>query len=337
MILVTGGTGLLGSHLIRQLLREGKKVRATFRKGSDRSVLEKALEYYKPDPPEILENLEWQEADLLDVTVFEKLLEGVTQVYHCAALVSFDSSDQDKLMEVNPTITANLVNATLDFPIEKLVHVSSVAALGRKSQSGHIDEKSSWVDGKQNSVYAKSKYLSELEVWRGIQEGLNAVIVNPSIILGAGHWTQGSSALFHTIAGGFKYYTLGANAYVDVRDVVSIMIRLMESDIKGERFVVAAENISYKKFFEYVAHSLGVKTPHKEVQPWLSGIIWRIEKLRSFFTGKKPVVTRETARTAQSTYYYENDKVKKQLQFEFRPVKETVRDITHEYRKWPEA
>ncbi|HAD98430.1 MAG TPA: hypothetical protein DCG19_13550 [Cryomorphaceae bacterium] len=333
MILVTGGTGLLGSHLIFELLKQGKRVRATHRPGSDTSSVENTIRYYR-SPGELIQNLEWVEADLLDITCYYTIMEGVTELYHCAALVSFDSSDSADLLEKNPAMTANVVNAALEMNVRKMVYVSSVAALGRKADAEYINEDSEWVPGQHNSVYARSKYRAELEVWRGIQEGLNAVIVNPSIILGPGNWQQGSPALFHTIAKGFKYYTLGTNAYVDVRDVAEVMIRLMESEVSGQRFVVAAENLSYKKFFEYVAESLEVKAPNTEVLPRMSAIIWRMEKLRSFITGKKPVVTRETAHTAQHTYYYDSNKIKKTLGFEFRPVRETVEDMARHYRKW---
>ncbi|MEQ9263066.1 MAG: NAD-dependent epimerase/dehydratase family protein [Owenweeksia sp.] len=334
MILVTGGTGLLGAHLIYDLLKKGEKVRATCRKNSDTGAVERTILYYRSNAAELLTNLEWEEADLLDVTALDAVFKGVEEVYHCAALVSFDSADSKDLLKMNPVMTANIINIALDKGIRKMIYVSSVAALGRKAEAEYINEDSEWVPGKQNSVYARSKYRAELEVWRGIQEGLNAAIVNPCIIIGPGDWEKGSTALFHTIAKGFKYYTLGTNAYVDVRDVVESMIRLMESPVSGQRYVVASENLSYKKFFEYIAESLNVRTPYKEVQPWMSAVLWRLEKVRSFLSGRKAVITKETSETAQRTYYYDNGKIKKELGFEFRPVTQTIADMARHYRKW---
>lgn len=333
MVLVTGGTGLLGSHLVLNLLQSGKRVRALSRKNSDKGRIEKTASYYNISTDGLLENLEWVEADILDLVDLNDVFTDVEEVYHCAAKVSFDPRDAQKMLEDNPKGTANVVNLSLEHKVKKLVYVSSVASLGRKSENEYITEDSDWVESKNNSNYAKSKYRAELEVWRAVQEGLNAVIVNPCIILGPGGWKQGSSGLFHTIANGFKYYTLGTNAYVDVRDVVKAMTLLMASPIKQDRFIIAGENLSYKKFFEYVAAGFEVAAPSKKVSAALSNFLWRLERVRTALFGGKPFITKETAHTAQKTYYYDNSKVKKALDFEFIRIEDSVKEICSFYQK----
>lgn len=333
MVLVTGGTGLLGSHLIINLLQKGIKLRATCRETSNRDAILKTAEYYNIDLSPVIQNLEWFEADLLDIVALAKAFEGIKEVYHCAAVVSFNPSDSKLVLLDNVASTANMVNLSLDFKIRKFVHTSSVASLGRKAENQKIDESSDWLESKNNSNYAKGKYASEIEVWRGTQEGLNAAIVNPCIIIGPSNWKSGSAAMFTTVANGLKFYTQGTNAFVDVRDVAEIMVKLMESDISEERFVVAAENVSYKNFFEFIAEGLGIPAPSKKVGSTLSEIAWRLEWLKSKLFGSKPVITRETARTAQKTYFYDSSKVKERLNFEFRNVKESVLEIAKFYLK----
>jgi nucleoside-diphosphate-sugar epimerase len=331
MVLVTGGTGLLGSHLILQLLKNKEKVRAIHRKGSDLSLLETVASYYQIDFKNLQHLLEWVEADILDPIALDEAFKGVDYVYHCAAIVSFDPRDADKMLSENPRGTTHVVNTALEHKVKKLVYASSVAALGRKSENEYIHEECDWIESKHNSNYAKSKYRAELEVWRATQEGLKAAIVNPSIILGPGNWKKGSSALFRTIANGFKYHTLGTNAFVDVRDVVDIMVRLMQSDINEERFIVAGENLSYKKFFAFIAKGFGIRPPSKQVSPLLSAITWRLERVRTFLFGTKPLITRETAHTSQRTYYYDNSKVRERLNFTFRTIEDSTKEICGYY------
>jgi nucleoside-diphosphate-sugar epimerase len=330
---ITGASGLLGAHLVFHLLQRGKKVRVIHRASSKLGSLEKILGYYHPNPQELLQQIELKEADLLDLPALEKALEGTTYLYHCAAIVSFAPKDKQRLLDENTDTTANVVNVALALGIQKMVHVSSVAALGRKENEKHFDESSQWVESKRNSAYAKSKYLAELEVWRGQEEGLPTAIVNPSIIIGPGPWQSGSAGLFYKIAQGFKFYTTGVNAYVDARDVAEVMERLMESPIEGERFVVAAENWSYQNFFSEVAQALGVPAPSIAVKPWLSAIAWRVEAIKAFFTDKNPLITKETAMAALSENYYQNQKVKEALGFSFKPLKESIQEIATFYRK----
>jgi nucleoside-diphosphate-sugar epimerase len=313
------------------LLQQKKQVRIIHRERSSFTTLKKIIGYYLPETIEPLAQLELAEADLLDLPALEKALRGTGYLYHCAALVSFAPQDKQRLLEENPTTTANVVNLALHLNVKKMVYVSSVAALGRQANQNTFTEASHWIEAKQNSAYAKSKYLAELEVWRGHEEGLDMAIVNPSIIIGAGPWQSGSTALFSRLAQGFNFYTQGVNAYVDAQDVAAIMVGLMHAKISGERFVVAAENWTYQKFFNAVALALSVKQPQREVKPWMGALAWRWEYLKTKLTGQKPLITKETARTAQQECYYDNSKIKQALNFEFKPLEQSIQEIAQRY------
>ncbi|SEB00266.1 Nucleoside-diphosphate-sugar epimerase [Chitinophaga terrae (ex Kim and Jung 2007)] len=317
MILVTGGTGFLGSYLIRALVAEGKPVRALYRNQPSNRL------------QDISDKIEWVKGDILDVCALEDAMNGVTQVYHCAAVVSFQAGAKDRLMKINVEGTANVVNLALDAGVKKLLYVSSVAAIGRAKENAPVTEDCEWQESGNNSWYAISKYQGEMEVWRGVAEGLDAVIVNPSIILGAGFWNDGSGALLKNAWKEFPYYTTGVNGFVDVEDVVKAMILLMDSSIEGERFILSAENWDYQRLFTTMAHALGKKPPHIAVKPWMAEVVWRMEKVKGMITGKHPLVTKETARTAQLKVYYENDKVLKALpDFRFKPLETTIKEIS---------
>ncbi|MGB0977942.1 MAG: NAD-dependent epimerase/dehydratase family protein [Croceimicrobium sp.] len=329
---VSGATGLLGSHLVYALLKEGKKVRALHRSSSDKSLLERVFGYYGDDLKNYNELLEWQEADLLDPVDVAAAMAGTDCFFHAAALVSFDPKDREALIRGNQKITANAVNAALEQNVSRFVHVSSVAALGRKPDQKEFDEQSFWVESDLNSNYAKGKYAAEMEVWRGIEEGLSAAIVNPCIILGPGTWDGGSAAIFKNIAEGFKFYSHGINAYVDVRDVVKALL-ILAAGSQQERYVIAAENWTYKEVFDKIAEALEVAKPKIEIKPWMAALAWRWEALKSRLTGSKPLVTKETARTAQEQFYYISDKAKKDLGLSFRPLMESIAFTGDCYRK----
>lgn len=315
MILVTGGTGFLGSHLLRRLVNVGEPVRALYRKQIPQQL------------QDIQQRIEWIQGDILDVSVLEDAMAGVDKVYHCAAVVSFHPSTHQLMLKINGEGTANVVNLAIDAGVRKLVHVSSVAAIGR-AKDGVIDEDCEWQESKNNSRYAVSKYQGEIEAWRGMAEGLDVAIVNPSIILGAGFWDDGSGMLIKNAWKEFPYYTQGINGFTDVKDVVEVMFRLMESDIKGQRFIVSADNWRYLDLFTQMADQLGKKPPHIAVKPWLAEIVWRIEALKSQLTGKKALLTKETARTAQMKVYYNNSKILHALPgFSFTPLQSTIEEI----------
>lgn len=331
MILVTGATGLVGSHLLYNLCTTHKVIRATKRKHSDTELVKKVFSYYTDKSEILFEKIEWVNADLLNFCELEDAFKDITKVYHCAAWVSFSPKHKHKMIQNNVESTANIVNLCLTNNIKKLCHVSSVAAIGRTENSTIINENSPWFEGPENSSYAISKYNSELEVWRGTEEGLHAVIVNPSIILGPGNWTKGSSTIFHQTAKGMPFYTTGTNGFVDVRDVVKAMTELMESEIHSERFILCSESIPFKQLFDYIADAMGKKRAHIKVGGFLNALGWRLAKIISVFTRKTPALTKETARAGNGISIYENDKIKTALNFEFTPVAQSCNDFSKMY------
>ena len=324
--MVTGGTGFLGSHLICHLLDAGQRIRAIRRTHASFDILRRVFSFYNRDFDASAGLIEWIEADITDVYSLEDCLDGVTDVYHAAALVSFQPGDQDRLDLVNVAGTANLVNACLEKKIRKLCHVSSIAAIGRADNDQVIDEEVIWKASRRNSHYAVSKYGAEREVWRGIEEGLDAVIVNPSIILGPGELNSGSTRLIKTVEKGLKFYTPGCNGFVDVRDVVSVMIRLMESEITAERFIVSAENLTYRELFGIIAQALGKPAPGLKAGRFMGEVYWRTERIKALITGKKPLVTRETAQTANNSYIYSSEKVRERINYQYISIEKSVMD-----------
>jgi len=312
MILVTGGSGLVGGELISQLLAQGNSVKAIFNNTP--------LGITHPDLTTI-------KCDILDSSALEEAMEDVTHLYHCAAIVSFNKKNKDQLFKINIEGTTNVVNAALDAGVKKMVHVSSVAALGRIRENETITEDMNWTEETSNSLYGKTKYLAEMEVWRGIGEGLEAVIVNPSLILGGGDWNKGSSGIFKSVYNEFPWYSEGVTGVVDVKDVVRAMILLMNSEITSERFIISGWNLSYKEVFDGIADCFGKKQPRKKVTPLLAAFVWRWETLKSVFTGKEALVTKETARTALAKVYFDNSKFLNAVPgFEYTPINETIKN-----------
>ena len=311
MILVTGGSGFLGQHLVRRLAAQGLPVRAQY--------------YAHPPDPGLakLHGTEWQQCDLLDVYAVEELMQGITEVYHCAGIVSFDPKRRDEMLHFNPESTANVVNEALQKAIRKMVYVSSVAALGRTGDGTKVtDEEQEWGESRYNSAYGISKYLAEMEVWRGIGEGLNAVIVNPSVMLGAGDWRHGSPQLMAVVNKEFPFYTGGVNGWVDVEDVVTAMTMLMTSDIEGERFIVNEGNYPFRDIFTRMAMALDKKPPRIPASRFLSQVLTRMGKL---FMGRETVITKETVRNAHSVSRYDNSKLTRALPaFAYTPIDQTI-------------
>ena len=291
MILVTGATGLVGAHLLFNLCNAEDKIRATKRDRSDLDLVKKIFSYYTDEVDPLFKKIEWVDAELLNINELEDVFIGITKVYHCAAWVSFNPKRKHQMIANNVSSTANIVNLCVAHKVKKLCHVSSVAAIGRTENEPLINENSAWLDGPENSNYAISKYNSELEVWRGIEEGLNAVIVNPTIILGPGAWKKGSSVIFHTIAKGMPFYTTGTNGFVDVRDVAKVMVELMGSTIHSERFILCSESIPFKQTFDYISDALGKKRAHIKVGNFLNALGWRVAKVISIITRKAPMLS----------------------------------------------
>ena len=333
MILVTGSTGLVGSHVLFDLVNSGKKVRALKRRNSNLDNIKKVFSYYSKDVDKLLTKIEFVEGDLLDIFSLEEAMQGVKQIYNCAGFVSFYNKDKDKLRQVNVNGTANLVNAALKTHVKKICHISSVAALGRAENNGTIDENTKWQNSKDNSFYAISKYGAEMEIWRGVHEGIDAIIVNPSIILGSGHWESASSKLFKTIWKKMLFYTSGLNGFVDVRDVSKTMILLMESDIRNESFLINSENVSYKKLFDEIAENLGKPKPSIKANQFISEIAWRLLKAGDVLFNIEPVITKETAKTANNKYYYSNKKVTEALDYKFINIEQSIKDIAKLFLK----
>lgn len=320
MLLVTGAGGLVGSHLVTQLVREGKKVRALYRSAI-------------PDLP-VKDSVEWIQGDILDVEALSAAMAGIGQVYHCAAMVSFNPQKKKLMHHTNIEGTANVVNACLEASVKKLLFVSSVAALGRIREDAVIDETMNWTEESSNSEYGKSKYLSEMEVWRGIGEGLQAVIVNPVIILGAADWHSGSSGIFKSAYDEFPWFTRGVSGFVDVQDVVKAMILLMDNDIHSERFILSEGDHAYREVFSLIAKAFQKNPPHRKVTPLISALVWRWEAVKAYFTGKDPLLTKETAKTAMAKVGFDNSKIKKAFPaFEYTPLTHSIERICKEYRE----
>ena len=318
-ILVTGSAGLVGKELVSQLLQQGNSV----------------IALYHQTPLDINHvNLQKVQCDLLDVVTLEEAMKDIDYVYHCAGLVNFTSDNKKKLYKINVEATANVINASLHSGVKKLVHVSSVAALGRMRENVSIDENMQWTVETGGSVYGYTKYLGELEVWRGIAEGLNAVIVNPSIILGAGNWNDGSTAIFKKVLNGLNWYTEGITGFVDVRDVCKAMILLMKSDIESNRFILNAENSSFKEVLFQIADCFKINRPAKKANSKLSEIVWRLESIRCFFTRKEPLITKETAQAALAKVNFDNSKfINLFPDFKYYTLKETIENTCQILKK----
>ena len=318
MILVTGGSGLLGTHLIEELLRRDFSVKAI---------------YHNNIPAHLADKLEWIPCDILDVAALSEAMENVDQVYHCAGLVSFNPAKKKLLHKINVEGTANVVNICIEKKIQKLIHVSSVEALGRMREGKLVSERMKWSMATSNSEYGKTKYLGEMEVWRGIGEGLNAVILNPSMILGAGDWNTGSTELFKKVYHGYSWYTEGTSGFVDVKDVVKAMLMCMRGTCNKERFIISSENKSYKEVLTSIAHHFGKKPPYRKVTPFIAELFWRIEAVKSFFTKQEPLITKETAKTALTKVKYDNFRfLTYAVNFEYTPIDTAIERICGELK-----
>jgi dihydroflavonol-4-reductase len=324
MVLVSGATGFLGSYIVCDLLRQNKKVRALKRSSSTLAEFE-FIAGVKNIAAAQLQNLEWFTADILDLGELETAFVGVDEVIHSAGIVSFLKRDKEMMMQVNMEGTANMVNLALVNGVKKFAYISSIAAIGRSTDTSEINEKSKWEGSNRNTAYAESKYAGEMEVWRGIHEGLNAVIVNPGIIIGAGDFTKGSGKMFETANHGIRFYTPGISGFVDVRDVSQCILQLMDQNISGERFILVSENYEFKKFYDEAAACFNKPAPKYNTPSWMAAMGYRALALLSMITGKPPLLTKETTQAAYQKYFYDNSKIKSALHFEFIPVKETIR------------
>lgn len=317
MILVTGGTGQIGSRLLLNLTKnKAYKVRAIYRNTQSLEKIRQLFVKHSDSGAAQFDTIEWVQADLSNIPALEKAFEGVTFVFHCAGLISFQPQDFDKLIEVNVQGTANIVNLSIDFGVKKLCYVSSVATLSTLPHTP-IDEENDWNNEDNNTDYAISKRGAEMEVWRGSQEGLPVVIVNPSVVLGGDFTDRGSGLLYKKVADGLRYYPAGATGFVGVDDVVRAMVQLQFSEVDGERFVLNAENLTYKAVLERIANQLGVKPPTKRVSHQMLRFLARLDGVLSFLHLKKRTLTLASADALGTVTTYNGEKIKKYIDFNY--------------------
>ena len=326
MVFVTGGSGLLGSHLIAFLLQSGEdRIVALKRSSSDLFWFKRILGLYGIEESQLIDKLRWVDGDLMDFALLDEWIQKDMEVYHAAGLVSFQKGMEEELWNANVQATSDLIDICVKKQVRKFCHVSSIAALGR-AEAGEttITENSYRTTTKGSSFYSATKYEAEMEVWRGIAEGLHAVIVNPSVILGEGDFSKGSNELIRTVYKGLKFFTRGVNGYVDVRDVVRAMYLLMKSEQSSERFLLSAENWSYEQLFKTIAKYLKVKGPKYYANPFMGAIAWRLLAIYGFVSGHQPMITRDTARNAKAIFHYDASKIKERLDFSFTSLEETL-------------
>ncbi|MCM8568709.1 NAD-dependent epimerase/dehydratase family protein [Gramella jeungdoensis] len=333
MILVTGGTGLVGTHLLYELVQKNARIRATVRPSSDIRTVRKVFGYYseKAEADRLFNKIDWVTAEINDIPALTEAFEGIKSVYHCAALISFDPSDEKRLRKINIEGTANVVNLCIAKKIRKLCYVSSVAAIG-SGPGEKIDENAKWNPEEDHNDYAISKYGAEIEVWRGTQEGIDTVIVNPGIIIGPGFWNSGSGKIFSRIDKGLKFHFPKVSGFVGVNDVVEAMIRLMNTDIRNEKFILVSENLSFEYVLKATAEYMDKPRPNKQLKKWMIAIGWIFQKIGSWFGGKREI-TKDSIKGLYTKTYYNSSKISKAINLEFTPISEVLKETTRFYLK----
>ena len=326
MVLVTGATGLVGSHLIYKLASNGVAVRGLYRREKKLVTVKKVFSYYTQEVEAVYNHIDWVEGDITDIPALRQAFQDIKRVYHCAAFVSFEPDKYHQLRKINIEGTANVVNLCISEGIEKLCYVSSIAAIGNHPNPDHlITETTPWQPEADNSVYAITKFGAELEVWRGSQEGLKVIIVNPGIIIGPGYWHHGgSSSLFKSIFKGMSHYTTGITGYVDVYDCVEAMLKLMRNDIKNEAYILVAENLSFQEFQTKVAAALNVSPPKKRATPFLLAVAWRLDWLGHALLGKRRKLSKQMAKSAQTKTVYDASKITNSIDFSFNDLNVSI-------------
>lgn len=319
MILVTGGTGLVGAHLLLYLAKNHDSVRAIHREESNIKNVEKVFSYYEEDSTSLFQKIDWVLADINDVPALELAFIGIEYVYHAAAMISFDPGDFDELMKINVEGTANIINLSVVNSIKKLCYVSTIGTIGKSSNGGLTDEESEWSEEHIN-VYAQSKYAAEMEVWRGSQEGLSVVMVNPGVILGPGFWNTGSGTLFKTAHKGYRFYPPGGTGFVSVHDVIRMMTLLMNSSISNQRYIAVAKNLKFQEILSRMCPLLGQSKPTKKFKFWQLEIGRIVDILSNFFTGAGRRITKVSIHSLKHRDDYSNKKVREELNFEFEPL-----------------
>ena len=327
MIFVTGGTGLVGSHVLLKLAQKSKDFKALKRSCSSLDICKSVFSYYHAN--DLFVKINWVDGDINDISSLEEGMKDCNLLFHCAAIVSFSPFDIELLKKVNIEGTANVMNVALTSGIKKAAFVSSIATLDHETH-GLVNEECHFKVTNLVSNYAFSKYFAEQEVWRASAEGLDIVIINPSVILGPGNWGKGSSKIFEKIYKGLKFYTSGSTGYVDVTDVAEAGIQLLFSNIKNERFIINGTNLKYRDCFDRIALALGKKKAFIKVTPFLKEIAWRFEALKSLITAETPLITKETANSAMTKKAYSSTKIQKKIGFQFTDIDVTI----NKYSNW---
>ena len=332
MVLVTGGTGLVGAHLLLHLLQNNTKVRAIYRDGSNLNRVEKVFSYYTENASGLFGQIEWILADINDIPALNIAFKNIDYVYHAAAMISFDPKDYYKLKKTNVQGTANIVNLCLSNSINKLCYVSTIGAIGKSLEGQKANEKNDWA-GQDANVYALTKYRAEMEVWRGSQEGLDVVIVNPGVIIGPGFWEQGSGNLFTTAYQARDYYPPSGTGFITINDVVKIMVELMQSKIINQRFIAVSENMTYKDILTRLANAIDKKAPSKMLRFWQLHLLRFFDFFSSSITGNKRRITKKTIHSLRHTEIYDNGKIMEMLGFEFENLDECIMFCSERFRE----
>lgn len=332
MIFLTGGTGLVGMRVLYDLVVSGETVRALKRPSSDLDKVREVFDFYHGrDTDELFQKIDWVNGDLLDVVSLQDAMKGCDEVIHAAAMVSFHPREADVLYQMNVLGTRYMVDVALESGIQRFLHISSVAALGRKNDGVAINEQSKWVDGLDASGYARSKYGAEQEVWRGAEEGLSVVIVNPVVVVGAGRAEHSSGQIFAGASGRSRYIN-GMISLVDVRDVSKMALQLMRSDVRSERFVLCSQDLENQKFMEFMSHAMEVDPPTKQAPTWMLEVAWRVVALKDLIFRTKSLLTKETVKGSLNRYSYDTSKVKDSLDVAFIPVRQSLEYFAPFYR-----
>ncbi|GAB7255638.1 SDR family oxidoreductase [Polaribacter sp. OB-PA-B3] len=332
MILVTGGTGLVGAHLLYHLIKNDEKIRAIYRTEEKIKAVEKVFSYYTDDTS-LITKIDWFKADITEVPAMIPAFKNIEKVYHCAAFISFNPKDYREMRKVNIHGTAIIVNLAIDAKVKKMCFVGSIASVGDALNGQLITEENEWNKEEDHSGYSITKFGAEMEVWRASQEGVEVVIVNPGVILGSGFWFASSGKLFSQVYNGFKYYTEGITGFIGVKDVVKTMMFLMDSNIKNERFILVSENKTYKEVFFLIADAFGKKRPSIKIKRWQTSLLWRFASLLSFFTKKEPLLSKYSAKSAHEVSKYSSEKIEKVINFHFDKVDEVINNVVKNYTK----
>ncbi len=322
MNLVTGATGLLGTHVLLELLSRGESVKALYRSEDSKNEVKRVFQFY--DSEGLFSKIQWVHGDVMDVFSLVDAMEGVDYVVHCAAIVSYHKKDRKEMYRINVEGTTNVVSAALEVGVKKLCHVSSIAALRRAEDGATVSEDGEWQDSPLNTHYGITKHLAEMEVWRGIQEGLNAVIVNPGLIIGPGNFDRSSGSLFSKLDEGLKFYPPGGTGFVGAADTARLIVLSTKSEVNEERFIAVSESLSMKEVFTKICQELGKPLPDREAKPWMLKVARFAEAVKELFTGKKALVTRETVLNASSRYYYSSEKSKKEFALDYTPIAQCI-------------